>query len=207
MEQSLKPFFKSVLILLLLITGEAAFIAGTHSFLLKKCRESNIIQEQMEKQNADIFSDMKCFPIPLSYQYEIYYEDTYGAARQSGGHEGCDIMDSGNSPGKIPIVSATDGTITNMGWLYLGGYRIGITSDSGIYYYYAHLDSYAAGMKAGKTVSAGELVGFMGNTGEGEEGTEGNFPVHLHFGIYIENEMGNEETVNSYPYLRKIDGE
>ena len=40
-----------------------------------------------------------------------------------------------------------------------------------------------------------------------EEGTVGKFPVHLHFAIYIYDQDGNEETVNSYLYLRKIDEE
>ena len=44
----------------------------------------------------------------------------------------------------------------------------------------------------------------MGNTGEGEEGTEGKFDVHLHFGIYV-NRDGNEETVNPYSYLKKVE--
>lgn len=190
-----------------LLTAEASIIAGMHSFLLSQCAKGQTIQQQQVKRNTKILSDIKCFPIPLPYQDEIYYEDTYGADRQNGGHEGCDIMDCENTPGRIPVISATDGTVTNIGWLYLGGYRIGITSENGIYYYYAHLDSYAAGITAGKEITAGELLGFMGNTGEGEERTEGNFPVHLHFAIYIRNKTGNEETVNSYPYLQKIDDE
>ena len=114
-----------------------------------------------------IREELCCFPIATGYQNRITYIDSYGAARENGGHEGCDIMDRENQAGTIPVVSATGGVITNVGWLYLGGYRIGITSDSGIYYYYAHLDSYAAGIETGKEIWPGQLLGFMGNTGEG----------------------------------------
>ncbi|MGN0155272.1 MAG: M23 family metallopeptidase [Lachnospiraceae bacterium] len=203
----MEQFAKSVVMILLLLAGEAFLIEGLHVYLLQRCHtfeEERITQNDI---NRKIQSDMKCFPVPLAYREEVSYEDTYGEARQNGGHDGCDIMDLKNQPGRIPVISATDGIVTNIGWLYLGGYRIGITSEEGIYYYYAHLDSYAAGISAGKTIQAGELLGFMGNTGEGQEGTEGNFPVHLHFGIYIQNTDGDEEPVNSYLYLQKIDDE
>ena len=51
-----------------------------------------------------------------------------------------------------------------MGWLEKGGYRIGITSNSGTYYYYAHLESYS-NLKEGDVVEAGELLGYMGDSG------------------------------------------
>jgi murein DD-endopeptidase MepM/ murein hydrolase activator NlpD len=93
-----------------------------------------------------------------------------------------------------------------MGWLRLGGYRIGIRSQSGFYYYYAHLDSYADTMKVGKMVSSGEVIGRMGNTGYGKEGTKGQFAVHLHFGIYRQ-QKGTEKSLNPYYILRYLSGE
>ena len=123
-------------------------------------------------------------------------ERTYGGKR---GHEGVDIMAGVNQRGIYPVVSMADGVITNLGWLEKGGYRVGITSDSGIYYYYAHLDSYAS-IKEGQRVKAGELLGFMGDSGYGPEGTVGKFPVHLHVGIYL-YEDGREVSVNPYYIL------
>lgn len=201
MGQMVKPVFMVVLI----IINEALIILGIQYYILYQGGKSG---EQKKQQNGiyeEITADMKCFPVPLSHQDEIFFKDTYGAARENGGHEGCDIMDRKNEAGRIPVISATDGIVTNVGWLYLGGYRIGITSNHNIYYYYAHLDSYAAGITTGKEIKAGELLGFMGNTGEGEEGTKGKFDVHLHFAIYIKNKDGNEETVNSYPFLLQLD--
>lgn len=177
-------------------------------YIIIKQAEQWEVEKQMNTEKLKYISeDMVCFPIPVAYRNQVYFEDTYGEKRGDFYHEGCDIMDYENKEGLIPIVSATDGVITNIGWLYLGGYRIGITSKNGIYYYYAHLNSYAKGLSVGKEVKAGELLGFMGNTGEGEEGTTGKFNVHLHFAIYIFLQGENEKTVNPYPFLQKFEEE
>ena len=97
----------------------------------------------------------------------------------------------------------TDGVITNLGWLEKGGYRVGITSNSGIYYYYAHLDSYA-NITEGQNIKAGELLGYMGDSGYGPEGTKGQFAVHLHVGIYTVRD-GQEISVNPYHVLRFLE--
>ena len=110
-------------------------------------------------------------------------------------------MTSNNKPGYFPAVSICDGTIEKMGWLELGGYRIGIRSTHGAYLYYAHLDSYAP-LTEGQQIHAGDLLGYMGDTGYSKtEGTTGRFPVHLHLGIYL-TVNGREDSVNSYPALR-----
>ena len=78
-------------------------------------------------------------------------------------------------PGYYPVVSMTDGIVESKGWLELGGCRLGIRAPHGAYFYYAHLDSYAD-IEEGDTINAGDLLGFMGDTGYGtEEGTRGNF--------------------------------
>ena len=61
---------------------------------------------------------------------------------------------------------------------------MGILAPGGAYFYYAHLDSYAD-LKEGDPVKAGDFLGYMGDSGYGEEGTTGKFPVHLHVGIYL----------------------
>ena len=204
-ENNFKASVKELLLIIILLMVETSIL-----FFLKQCilmlshRQSELIENNL-KIHSIITEDMQYFPIPLEYRSEVTYEDSYGAFRNNGGHEGCDIMDTRNEPGRIPIISATDGTVTNIGWLFLGGYRVGITSDNGVYYYYAHLDSYAAGIEKGDRITAGQFIGFMGNTGEGIEGTSGNFPVHLHFGIYTGVDNGEEQAVNSYPYLTGLE--
>ena len=153
-----------------------------------------------------IWNDVKYFPIPqslddtedkISYVDSWMFERNYGGKR---GHEGTDIMAEKNTPGYYPVVSMTDGVVTEKGWLEKGGWRIGITAPTGAYFYYAHLASYAE-LEKGDSVKAGDLLGYMGDSGYGEEGTTGEFPVHLHLGIYLKE--GTEEiSVNPYPVLR-----
>lgn len=157
-----------------------------------------------------LISDMKYFPVPKSVAEDKWvnyinswgYERTYKGDRR---HEGTDIMADVNKAGVYPVVSVSDGTVTNIGWLELGGYRIGITSDNGIYYYYAHLDSYGENIKTGDRVQAGQLLGFMGNTGYSKvEGTKGKFDVHLHFGIYYCKD-NVEFALNPYYMLKNLE--
>lgn len=199
------PKYQMLLWILLIILVESIWINGMHRINLKLSKDNSRQQAITPNAEWEIKQELRCFPIPIAYQERLYFIDSYGADRGNGSHEGCDIMDRNNQSGEIPVVSATDGTVTNVGWLYLGGYRIGIMSESGIYYYYAHLDSYAASIESGKQVQAGQLLGFMGNTGEGEEGTRDKFDTHLHFGIYIVDAIGNEQSVNPYPFLLEIE--
>lgn len=162
------------------------------------------------KQIGAIWSDLVYFPVPESgwRNYDVAFEDSWMQSRSFGGnrgHEGCDIMAEKNVRGLYPVVSVSDGVVEQMGWLPQGGYRIGIRSSHGAYFYYAHLSDYAEGLSQGDMVTAGELLGFMGDTGYSEtEGTTGNFDVHLHFGIYLNDDQGNEFSVNSYAVLKYL---
>ncbi len=50
--------------------------------------------------------------------------------------------------------------------------------------YYAHLERYEDGLQAGDVVAKGQVIGYLGDSGYGPEGTTGEFEPHLHFGIY-----------------------
>lgn len=156
-----------------------------------------------------IWNDLKYFPVPKSSQNKkltVSYVDSWQAKRTYGGergHEGTDIMAKKNVAGVYPVVSMTDGIVSEKGWLEKGGYRIGITGSSGGYFYYAHLDSYSD-LKVGQKVKAGEVLGYMGDTGYGKEGTKGKFPVHLHVGVYF-YKNGKEISVNPYWLLRYLE--
>lgn len=154
---------------------------------------------------SNVEKEVSYFPVAESSvdkAFKTSYVNTWMSERSYGGkrgHEGIDIMASVNERGVYPVISMTDGVVTNLGWLEQGGYRIGITSDSSIYYYYAHLDSYS-NIVEGQRVKAGDFLGFMGDSGYGQEGTKGKFPVHLHIGIYLYDE-GKEISVNPYYIL------
>ena len=51
-------------------------------------------------------------------------------------------------------------------------------------------------------VQAGDILGYMGNTGYGPKGTKGRFPVHLHMGIYIKTPKAQEMSVDPYHILK-----
>lgn len=159
-----------------------------------------------------IRADLQIFPIPESIlhpKYTVSYEDSWMTARSFGGergHEGTDLMLSPDRRGIFPVLSMTDGVVEKQGWLPQGGYRLGIRSDRGIYYYYAHLYDYAEGIEEGTIVVSGQLLGFAGDTGYSNiEGTVGNFPVHLHVGIYYNDAQGQETAVNPYPFLQGLE--
>ena len=156
-----------------------------------------------------IWEDVMYFPVPesttdekmgVTFTNSWMSERTYGGRR---GHEGTDIMATENVAGVYPIISMTDGIVRSKGWLEKGGYRIGVEAPSGADFYYAHLNSYAS-VEIGDTIRAGDLLGFMGDTGYGPEGTTGKFPVHLHVGIYIYPEE-QEMSVNPYWILRYLE--
>lgn len=176
--------------------------------LEEKWQKRNGFENYLETIKV-IWDDVKYFPIPestsdpnltVSYVNTWMSERTYGGKR---GHEGCDLMASKNERGLYPILSMTDGVVEKKGWVEKGGYRIGIKTSSGAYFYYAHLDSYAD-LEVGDEVKAGDILGFMGDSGYGPEGTVGQFAVHLHLGIYI-YPNGIETSVNPYWVLRYIE--
>ncbi len=116
------------------------------------------------------------------------FDDDYGVVRDFStnnvirSHEGVDI----EAPIGTPVYSITDGTIINYGWNTYGGWRITIRTaeDQTTVLYYAHLSKYAAGLGTGAQVKKGQLIGYVGNTGYGPEGTSGAFVPHLHIGMY-----------------------
>ena len=102
--------------------------------------------------------------------------DTWHAPRSGGRqHHGQDIFARRGAP----ILSATDGIVIRVGTNNLGGNIVSVAGAGGRMYYYAHLDSYADGLAVGKQIRAGDLIGYVGNTGN----AAGTFP-HLHFGVY-----------------------
>lgn len=138
---------------------------------------------------------------PLHKRYRFSYNSTWGEGRSFGGrriHEGTDMFaDYGT-----PVLSACYGYVELIGWNRLGGWRIGLRSADNTYFYYAHLSSYAKGVKQGDIVRPGQVIGYVGSSGYGKPGTSGKFPPHLHFGIY--RDTGTREwAFDPYPLLKQ----
>ena len=107
-----------------------------------------------------------------------------GGSRQ---HKGIDIFAAKGTE----VVAVTDGIVSFIGDQRLGGHCIWLTTENGASFYYAHLDRWAPGLYEGMEVQAGDLLGYVGNTGNAL-----HTPSHLHFGI-----NQNDEMVNPYPLL------
>lgn len=119
--------------------------------------------------------------------------NTWRAPRSGGRkHEGQDIFARRGTP----VVAAADGVVTRVGGGELGGKAVFVTGRGARTYYYAHLDSYAPGMELGRVVNRGDVVGFVGNTGNAR-GT----PPHLHFGIYT-----TTGAINPLPLIEPVPG-
>jgi murein DD-endopeptidase MepM/ murein hydrolase activator NlpD len=121
--------------------------------------------------------------------YEL--TNSWGNARDGGKrkHKGIDIF----APKGTGIVAVADGIITYLGEQPKGGNCLWLTTESGSSFYYAHLDRWAAGLYEGMEVRAGELLGYVGNTGNAKY-----TPSHLHFGV-----NDNDEMVNPFPILTR----
>jgi murein DD-endopeptidase MepM/ murein hydrolase activator NlpD len=123
------------------------------------------------------------------------YIDTFGAHRADVTyHHGDDIFGSLGQP----LVACTDGIVFSVGFNKIGGNRLWIVDKAGNQFYYAHLSAFALNAVNGSHVKAGQVIGFMGNTGDAE-GT----PYHLHFEVHPVSflYLGYDGAVDPTPYL------
>lgn len=117
-------------------------------------------------------------------------QDTWGAARSEGRkHQGIDIFAKRGTP----VISATQGMVSQVGLDTLGGKVVWVVGPQLSRHYYAHLDDYAAEIQVGDWIEVGEVLGYVGNTGNAK-----NTPPHLHYGIYL----SGQGATNPYPYLK-----
>lgn len=181
-----------------------------YKYLKKYNQDEQVESDDLYIQGLEIYKqfiyDVKYFPIVKhkDYSFEQSWKES-SLFEEKRLHYGVDIIDPKNSTGKVPIISMTNGVIENVGWNDTGGYRVGIRSTGGAYFYYAHLSELPTHLKKGDAINAGEYIGLMGNTGYGKEGTSGKVPVHLHIGIAVKNKEGKEFWINPYPVLQYIE--
>jgi len=124
--------------------------------------------------------------------------DTFDEKRGVRPHEALDIM----APRGTPVVAADDGRIAKLFHSALGGITV-YQFDPGerFVYYYAHLDHYASGLAEGAPVKRGEVIGYVGTTGN----APANAP-HLHFTIFRlgpEKRWWTGKAVNPFPFLNE----
>ena len=137
----------------------------------------------------------------------VSYHDDFGEARAGGPHQGNDIL----AARRAPAVAAESGKVEFWTTSANAGCMLYLHGDSGTTYLYIHLNNdltgrndnrgtciagtaYAPGLKNGSHVAAGQLVGYVGDSGD----ADGLHP-HLHFEVH----PNDGAAVDPYPYLRK----
>ena len=135
------------------------------------------------------------------YVFPVYgtasFGDSFGAPRPNvpgGWHHGEDIFARTGTP----LLAVADGTLHTIGFNKIGGYRLWLRDTSSNEFYYAHLSAYSPLAVEGQRVEAGDVVGFVGDTGDAEGGTP-----HLHFEIHpaAMAGLGYDGVVAPYPIL------
>ncbi|MFN2405764.1 MAG: M23 family metallopeptidase [Pyrinomonadaceae bacterium] len=124
--------------------------------------------------------------------------DTFTDSRSEGRtHDAIDIM----APAETPVVAAADGQIQKLFQSERGGITIyQLSADRKLLFYYAHLARYADGLTEGKQVRRGEVIAYVGDTGNAGPGN-----YHLHFSIAMVSDpkrYWEGTNINPYPLLR-----
>ena len=123
------------------------------------------------------------------------FNDTRDGVRR---HEALDILAAGGTP----VLAAADGTVAKLFTSVPGGLTIYEFDPTGTYaYYYAHLDRYAPGLAEGKALKRGDVIAYVGSTGNASAEAP-----HLHFAIFVlgpEKQWWKGTAIDPYPLLTK----
>jgi len=136
--------------------------------------------------------------IPVEGVQASQLSDSFDQARDGQQkHEAIDIL----APRGAKVLAAADGKIVKLFDSKPGGHTVYQFDPSGTYaYYYAHLDAYAPGLKEGQEVHRGDLLGYVGTSGNADPNTP-----HLHFAVFQltpEKEWWKGTALNPYPLLK-----
>ena len=136
--------------------------------------------------------------IPVAGVRPEQLRDTYNESRAEGRtHNALDIMAKCGEP----VVAARGGKIIKLFYSERGGVTIyQMDADNRTVYYYAHLSRYADGLAEGRLAQQGEVIGYVGDTGNAGPGN-----CHLHFAIWTVTDpkrYWEGQNINPYPLLR-----
>jgi len=136
--------------------------------------------------------------IPVQGVTRDQLQDTFTDARSQGRrHDAIDIL----APAGTPVLAVADGSVEKLFDSERGGLTVYQFEPSGRYaYYYAHLQSYADGLAEKQPIRRGQVLGYVGSTGNADPGAP-----HLHFEVHRlgpERQWWKGESLNPYPLLR-----
>jgi peptidoglycan LD-endopeptidase LytH len=135
--------------------------------------------------------------VPVQGVTTAQLQDTFTDARSEGrSHDAIDIM----APAGTPVLAVADGHVEKLFDSKQGGLTLYQFNPEGTHaYYYAHLQGYAAGIVEKKSLRRGELIGYVGSTGNADPAAP-----HLHFAVFVlgpEKQWWKGEAINPYPLL------
>lgn len=137
--------------------------------------------------------------IPVADVRPDQLTDTFSASRSEGRtHDAIDIM----APAETPVLAAADGQVQKLWQSERGGTSIyQLSADQKLIFYYAHLARYADGLTEAKQVRQGEVIAYVGDTGNAGAGN-----YHLHFSIAVVSDpkrYWEGTNINPFPLLRQ----
>jgi len=122
--------------------------------------------------------------------------DNFEEGRGKRRHDAIDIL----APRGTPVLAVVDGRVAKLFTSAAGGLTVyQFDRDERFTYYYAHLDRYAEGLKQGAEVKRGDVIGYVGTSGNAPKNTP-----HLHFAIFrlgAEKQWWKGTALNPYPVL------
>lgn len=140
---------------------------GSAAGLTSSAMDSTLLVEQLRSKRLVL-------PVPTDPEK---WKDSFYSARGTGMHQAADML----VPRNTPVVAADDGVISRISWNGKGGNTIYQKDRSGRFvYYYAHLDHYEPGLKEGDFVGRGQIIAYVGTTGNAPPDCP-----HLHFSITV----------------------
>ena len=150
-----------------------------------------------DSQGAQLLAQ-RALEVPVAGILPASLRDNYEQSRGSRRHEAIDIL----APTGTPVVAVDDGRIAKLFTSKPGGLTVyQFDPQARLSYYYAHLQRYAPGVREGMDVKRGDLIGYVGSTGNADPGTP-----HLHFAVF---RLGSPpkwwqgEAINPYPALSR----
>lgn len=162
--------------------------ASTPDFAPAKAGEPPLLVSDLDKLRA------RALALPVAGLKSQALHDDFSDDRGGKSHGALDIL----APRGTPVIAVDDGKVEKLFTSKRGGLTVYQFDPLGEYcYYYAHLDSYASGLVQGKAIKRGEVIGYVGTTGNSPPNTP-----HLHFTIF---RLGNEKRwwegtpINAFP--------
>jgi murein DD-endopeptidase MepM/ murein hydrolase activator NlpD len=153
------------------------------------------VPDRGDAQGADLLAQ-RSLEVPVAGIAPASLADNYRESRGARKHEAIDIL----APAGTPVVAVDDGKVVKLFTSKPGGLTVyQYDAEGRLAYYYAHLQRYADGLREGAAVRRGQVIGYVGSTGNADPGTP-----HLHFAVFrlgTPPKWWEGEAVNPYPAL------